>query len=100
MLLSPGDRARGSAASPWRVGFVLDARRWVHGLVISCECYYSPMQRTFARVATALVVVAAGVSLVAQPGKAPLDKAAARWVEQTLKKMTLDEKIGQLLVTS
>src|SRR5439155_16458110 len=66
----------------------------------SCECYYSPMQQTFARVASALVVVAAGVSLIAQPGKAPLDKAAVRWVEQTLKKMTLDEKIGQLLVTS
>jgi len=58
------------------------------------------MQQTFARVASALVVVAAGVSLIAQPGKAPLDKAAVRWVEQTLKKMTLDEKIGQLLVTS
>src|SRR5437773_7987700 len=66
----------------------------------SCECYYSPMQQTFARVASALVVVAAGVSLIAQPSKAPLDKAAVRWVEQTLKKMTLDEKIGQLLVTS
>ena len=44
------------------------------------------MQQTFARVASALVVVAAGVSLIAQPSKAPLDKTAARWVEQTLKK--------------
>src|SRR5947207_7845892 len=29
-----------------------------------------------------------------------LDQAAARWVEQTIAKMTVDEKIGQLLVTS
>jgi beta-N-acetylhexosaminidase len=36
----------------------------------------------------------------AQSGKPALDRAAARWVDQTLKRMTLDEKIGQLLVTS
>ena len=30
----------------------------------------------------------------------PLDPAAARWVDQTLRAMTLDEKIGQLLVPS
>ena len=35
----------------------------------------------------------------AAPG-APLDKAAETWVAQTLKVMTLDEKIGQLLFPS
>jgi beta-N-acetylhexosaminidase len=35
----------------------------------------------------------------AQP-KATLDPVAARWVDQTLKRLSLDEKIGQLLVTS
>jgi beta-N-acetylhexosaminidase len=29
-----------------------------------------------------------------------LDRAAARWVEQTMKKLTVDEKIGQLIVPS
>src|SRR5881398_3381093 len=37
---------------------------------------------------------------IAQTKLAPLDRAAQSWVEHTLKKMTLDEKIGQLLVTS
>ncbi len=36
----------------------------------------------------------------AQPAKPALDGAAARWVEQTLRKMSLDEKVGQLLVPS
>jgi beta-N-acetylhexosaminidase len=58
----------------------------------------------------ALLVVAplAIVLAIAVPGIAghgrhagpALDRAAAKWVEQTLNKMTLDEKIGQLLVTS
>lgn len=30
----------------------------------------------------------------------PLDKDAARWVERTLKAMTVDQKVGQLLVSS
>jgi beta-N-acetylhexosaminidase len=29
----------------------------------------------------------------------PLDRAAARWVDQTLEKMTLDDKVGQLVIT-
>src|SRR5437764_13807112 len=37
---------------------------------------------------------------IAQTKLAPLDRAAQSWVEQTLKKMTLDEKIGQLIVTT
>jgi beta-N-acetylhexosaminidase len=52
--------------------------------------------------------VAAGVVGVAgqqKPAPAPalaetLDRAATRWVEDTLKKMTLDDKVGQLVFTS
>jgi len=55
-------------------------------LVISC-----------CRVFVAASFVAA---LTAASPTRPLDPAAARWVEQTLKRMTLDEKIGQLIVTS
>src|SRR5258708_18454828 len=32
------------------------------------------------------------------PDPFPLDAAGTRWVEQTLKNLTLDEKIGQLIV--
>ena len=39
-------------------------------------------------------------TVTAATPKRPLDPAAARWVEQTLKRLTLDEKIGQLIVTS
>jgi beta-N-acetylhexosaminidase len=48
----------------------------------------------------ALVATALLWMVVLSGSAPPLDKAAARWVEQTLKKMTLDEKIGQLLVTT
>jgi beta-N-acetylhexosaminidase len=49
----------------------------------------------------ASVLLAAGlVILTAAPEQAALDKAAQKWVEQTFKKMTLDEKIGQLLLPS
>jgi beta-N-acetylhexosaminidase len=36
----------------------------------------------------------------ARPAKPPLDRAAERWVEQTKKALTLDDKIGQLIVPS
>jgi beta-N-acetylhexosaminidase len=36
----------------------------------------------------------------APPARPPLDKAAEKWVQDTLKKMTLDEKVGQLLAPS
>ena len=48
-----------------------------------------------------MAVVIAGVSVTAARPKAPpRDAVAARWVEKTLASMTLDEKIGQLLVSS
>jgi beta-N-acetylhexosaminidase len=49
------------------------------------------------------LAVAAWVAIVpAQQPALPdtLDKAAAKWVEDTFKKMTLDDKVGQLVVSS
>jgi beta-N-acetylhexosaminidase len=57
-----------------------------------------PSSRLWLRALAAVAMCATVVS--AAPPKRALDAAAARWVEQTLRKMTLDEKIGQLLVTS
>ena len=49
----------------------------------------------------AFLVLAIGVLSVAQaPLPDSLDKVAAKWVEDTFKKMTLDDKVGQLVVTS
>jgi beta-N-acetylhexosaminidase len=47
-------------------------------------------------------VLLVGTALLVADGVDPLaiDKAAERWVQTTLKKMTLDEKVGQLLVSS
>ena len=45
-------------------------------------------------------VFAAAASAAAPRDPFTLDRAAERWVEQTLKKLTLDEKIGQLIVPS
>jgi beta-N-acetylhexosaminidase len=48
-----------------------------------------------------LVLLALVTVLVAVgPAKPPLDKAAEKWVQDTLKRMTLDEKVGQLLLPS
>ena len=46
-------------------------------------------------------VVALSVAAAPQaPLPDALDKAAAKWVEDTFKKMTLDDKVGQLIVSS
>ncbi|MCC7185984.1 MAG: beta-N-acetylglucosaminidase, partial [Acidobacteria bacterium] len=73
---------------------------------------------TFSRlfVAVALVGATAVVSAQRQPAARPapappapvpaaalpdaLDRAAERWIDETFKKMTLDEKVGQLFMTS
>jgi beta-N-acetylhexosaminidase len=47
----------------------------------------------------ALACVAVGLA-AAPRDPFPLDRAAEQWVAQTLKKLTLDEKIGQLIVPS
>jgi beta-N-acetylhexosaminidase len=55
----------------------------------------------FRAVAAGLCVLVASVVLTAQaPLPDVLDKAAAKWVEDTFRKMTLDDKVGQLVVTS
>jgi beta-N-acetylhexosaminidase len=48
------------------------------------------------------VAVAASVALPAQAPRDPqaLDKAGEKWVQDTFKKMSVDEKVGQLLVSS
>ncbi len=49
----------------------------------------------------AFIVLAVAVMSQAQaPLPDSLDKVAAKWVEDTFKKMTLDDKVGQLVVTS
>src|SRR2546421_395168 len=57
-----------------------------------------PMPR--AVLATAVLATYLLARPIAKTKLAPLDRAAQSWVEQTLKKMTLDERIGQLLVTT
>jgi beta-glucosidase-like glycosyl hydrolase len=47
---------------------------------------------------TAVAIVAAGAAGAAPRDPFTLDRAAERWVEQTMKKLTADEKIGQLIV--
>ena len=58
--------------------------------------YHSGVRHLRFAVLLALFVAAApgGQS----PLPATIDKPADKWVEDTLKKMTLDEKVGQLLV--
>jgi beta-glucosidase-like glycosyl hydrolase len=50
------------------------------------------------------VVLACAMAVAPRARQAPvsgtLDRAATKWVEDTLKKMTLDDKIGQLIVSS
>jgi beta-N-acetylhexosaminidase len=49
----------------------------------------------------ALIVLCVSVMLSAQaPDPLAVDKAGEKWVQATMKKMTLEEKVGQLLVSS
>ena len=47
-----------------------------------------------------LVLLAAALPVFAQELPVQLDKTAEKWVDTTFKSMSLDEKIGQLIVTS
>ena len=51
-----------------------------------------------------VVLCAMSMTIVVSTTQAPLpdalDKASAKWVEDTFKKMTLDDKVGQLVVSS
>ncbi len=58
---------------------------------------------SIARIAASFCLVVLSLAVVlaaAGPAGLPLDKAAEKWVQDTLKRMTLDEKVGQLLVPS
>jgi beta-N-acetylhexosaminidase len=50
--------------------------------------------------AAVAAMLAAAVLAAPPPARPPLDKTAEKWVRDTLKRMTLDEKVGQLLVPS
>jgi beta-N-acetylhexosaminidase len=55
------------------------------------------------RACLALLLAVAGAAALlraAPPARPPLDKASEKWVQDTLKRMTLDEKVGQLLAPS
>jgi hypothetical protein len=45
-----------------------------------------------------VVACLATAAMVARPAQPPLDRAAERWIEQTRKTLTLDEKIDQFIV--
>jgi beta-glucosidase-like glycosyl hydrolase len=52
------------------------------------------------RILAALCVVAASCLSLRAAQPLLLDRAAEKWVQSTLKKMTLDQKVGQLIVSS
>jgi beta-N-acetylhexosaminidase len=48
-----------------------------------------------------LALLVAGATAAAQPSQSPpLDKNAAQWVQMTLNGMTIEEKVGQMIVSS
>jgi beta-N-acetylhexosaminidase len=56
---------------------------------------------TKARAAGAALLLASTTALAAQsPDPLAIDKAGEKWVQTTFKKMSLEEKVGQLLVSS
>ncbi|RPJ64363.1 MAG: TonB family protein [Acidobacteria bacterium] len=56
-----------------------------------------PTRRTALILSFLAVLSGAFLAASADPPRPPLDKAAEKWVQDTLKRMTLDEKVGQLL---
>ena len=53
-----------------------------------------------ATVAAIALRALSGGAVSSAPARPPLDPAAERWVEQTKKRLTVDEKVGQLIVAS
>jgi beta-N-acetylhexosaminidase len=52
------------------------------------------------RLAVALVALVSSFALLRAQQAAPLDKDAQKWVKATFQKMSLDDKVGQMLVSS
>ena len=52
------------------------------------------------RLLVSIVGLVLGASALAAPLQPVRDREAERWVERTLKSLTIEEKIGQLLVPS
>jgi beta-N-acetylhexosaminidase len=60
-----------------------------------------PARHRFVLVALAVLAASTFTALTAAPpAKPPLDKASEKWVQDTLRKMSLDEKVGQLIAPS
>ena len=51
------------------------------------------------RLLAVVIALSAAAAVVAQAPR-PLDRDAERWVQSTLKKMTVEEKVGQMIVSS
>jgi beta-glucosidase-like glycosyl hydrolase len=83
-----GDGHEGSRLLNWSTGQLAN---WSTGERVNW--------RSKSFLAATLVALAASV-LAQAPLPDGLDKAAAKWVEDTFKKMTLDDKVGQLVVSS
>src|SRR5712675_3196314 len=71
----------------------------IRGIVARPPCYDPPMRGRLG-VSCLCVFIVACVLRAAPRDPFTLDRAGERWVEQTLKKLTPDEKIGQLIVPS
>src|SRR4051812_17238875 len=80
----------------WRGGLVLVLAHSGH--CSAGACYDSPMRAAIAWCLGLFVIVAASHAAPRDPFT--LDRTTERWVEQTLKSLTADEKIGQLIVPS
>jgi beta-N-acetylhexosaminidase len=65
-----------------------------------CDRISRPGTKRLCIVAIAVSVAFATAMSATPRDPFPLDPAAARWVSDTLKKLTLDEKVGQLIVPS
>ncbi len=75
-------------------GTPMEPRGFSPGVLIALLKRASPLP--FAIV----LFVIAMAAIAADQVPASLDKSANKWIDQTLKKMTLDEKVGQLMVVS
>jgi beta-N-acetylhexosaminidase len=77
------------------------AERWYHR-AMSAMARSSPRRarHTIAGLIAALLLVPLPTPAAGPSDPFTLDRDATRWVDETLKKLTLDEKVGQLVVPS
>ena len=73
--------------------------------IAAAACYDPGVRRGAARTDLVVVVAACALAWIVTAGASPsdpfkLDREGSRWVDDTMKKLTLDEKVGQLIVPS